>query len=106
MKRIIFILLVLIPFSASATTFTITIPDDKVSAVVNAFATQYRYQVNIDDGEGGTIPNPVSKAQFAKNIIRSFVREVYVGAQIKAIEATRLQIIEDANTATDGISVE
>ena len=87
-------------------TFTITIPDEKVSAVVDAFCVQYRRPETVQDEEtDNSIPNPISKTTFAKNILRSFVREVYVGAQVKTIEETRAQIIETATAETDAISV-
>ena len=88
--------------------FTIVIPDDKVAAVVQAFATQYGYQENIDDpaNPGTQIPNPINKAAFAKNIIRSFVREVYIGAQVKEIEATRQATIDTASADLDTVTVD
>ena len=108
MKKIIFILLVLIPFSANATTtiFRINLPDAKLPAITNSFATQYGYQETLYDENGDSYPNPVTKRRFMKNIIRAFIMEVHVGAQLKDLETTRLQIIEDANTDTDAITVE
>ena len=89
-------------------TFTITIPDGIVQDVVEAFCVQYKRPELIADPEnpGEEIPNPVSKVTFAKSVVRSFVREVYTAVQIKTIEATRLQIIETANTATDAVTVD
>jgi len=88
--------------------FTINIPDDKVAGLINAFAVQYKYQETIDNPEtpGETIDNPVGKPAFAKNIIKSFIKEVYIAAQTKAIDETRQTIITDAATAISDVDVE
>lgn len=81
--------------------FTITVPDDKVQDLLNAFATQYNYQTTVDDLSGGTVPNPESKAQFAKNKILKYIKEVYIAAQVQQVEEVRLTTID---TATDAVS--
>ena len=86
--------------------FTIVVPDDKVNGLVNAFAKQYSYQDKISDPETGElIDNPMSKASFAKNIIKQFVKEVYVAAQVKELEATRVATVQQANTDIAGVDV-
>ena len=87
--------------------FTISIPDDKVALVKNSFAIQYNRPDEIDDPDNPDvmIPNPVSKVQFAKNIIRSFIREVVRAAQVRTIEVQRQQIIVDADANTELIEV-
>jgi len=84
---------------------TITIPDAKLNAIVEAFATQYNYQDQITEDGMNYIPNPVSKAQFARNVINSFIKEVYVAAQVKELDATRVQTINTATAAVSDITV-
>ena len=87
--------------------FTITVPDGKVQAVIDAFAKQYNYQETIPhpNDPNEQIPNPVSKGQFAKNILLSFVKEVYIVAQVKDLEATRQATITTAKAAVDDVTV-
>ena len=85
-------------------TFTITIPDDKVAAVIDAFASQYHYTTKIEDANGAMIDNPTSKAQFAKNVVNSFIKQVYIGAQIKALDATKQTTIATAETYMNDIT--
>ena len=87
-------------------TFTINIPDGVAPEVVEAFCIQYGRPETVDGPEGEQIPNPISKVTFAKNIVRSFVREVYVGSKVKALDATRQQIIETSNAETDAVTVD
>ena len=47
-------------------------PADR-QAFLDDFTSQYDYQENIDDGMGGTIPNPVSKSAFANLKLVLFV---------------------------------
>lgn len=86
---------------------TITIPTDKKDAVIDAFALQYKYQEEVDDGkgEGGLMPNPVTKGQFALNIMRSFVKEVYVAAQVKPIQEQTKTIAQQASEEMDVITI-
>ena len=44
-------------------TRTITIKDAYIPEMINVFG--HDYQTDIDDGSGGTIPNPQTKAQYA-----------------------------------------
>ena len=88
----------------------ITIPNDKVQRVLAAFTEQYNYPENVPDprlppGPGvPMIPNPVSKPQFAKNIIKSFVKEVTVNWEAReAGEAARVAAF---NTGVQEIEIE
>jgi len=87
--------------------FTITIPDGKVQAVIDAFAKQYNYQETIPDPNDPNkqIPNPVNKGQFAKNILLSFIKEVYIAAQVKDLEVTRQATIATAKANVDDVTV-
>lgn len=83
---------------------TITIPDDKLNNVIEAFATQYDYKEKIIDVNGNEINNPVSKVQFAKNIVNSFIKEVFISAQVKNLNIQRQQIIQTANEDVSNIT--
>ena len=87
--------------------FTITIPNDKVDSVVDAFAVQYKYQdtITAPENAGEQIANPISKVLFAKNILKTFVKEVYVAAQVKELEVNRKAIIESATADVSGVEV-
>lgn len=85
---------------------TIVIPDDKVTAVVDAFCTQYNYKETITGIDGEPLPNPTTKAQFAKNVIRSFIKEVYISASVKPLEDTRKTTIETAKTEIENVTVD
>jgi hypothetical protein len=84
---------------------TITIPDDKVTAVVDAFATQYKYQEMIFDDQGVETPNPISKASFARGVIRQFIKDVYIAGVASDIDSTRVDALATAETDIDGVSV-
>lgn len=45
---------------------TIQIPDALLPRVINGLSTFYGYQAEVINTEGQTIPNPQTKAQFAK----------------------------------------
>lgn len=85
--------------------FVITIPDDKVTAVVNAFAKQYSYQDMIEQG-GVQIPNPETKPKFAKRMILQFIKEVYIAAQTKTIDEQRPVVIVTATEEVQNIAVD
>lgn len=69
---------------------SITIPDDKVSELLDAFATEYGYQDTI-----GGQPNPQTKAQFAKSKLIEFMKSVYKSSKIKAGSATVITSADD-----------
>ena len=74
----------------------IEIPDNRVDEIIDGFAVQYGYQQKVKDTEGEEIDNPVTKAQFARNIIVSFIKEVYVASKIRDIETIRQKTIATA----------
>lgn len=84
---------------------TITIPDDKVSTVVDAFATQYNYQDKIENELGGEIDNPISKATFALGIIKQFIKDVYVAGAATQLDVVRKEELLIAKTEIEGVSV-
>lgn len=106
MKKLIITLAIMAMASpAFGASFTLTVPNNVVGDVVQAFCTLYGYQETITD-EGVEIPNPESKANFAKRMIRTYVKEVYKAYKVQELEAQRQQIIRDAETAVGGVDVQ
>ena len=56
-------------------TISTTIPDEYLPRVIEALAGNYGYETNIKDAEGNTIPNPETKAQFAKRMMAQWVKQ-------------------------------
>lgn len=55
---------------------TITIPDNEISRAINAICSKYNYQDTIIvDIDKGPIPNPETKAQFAKRMVARIIKE-------------------------------
>lgn len=56
---------------------TVTIPDGVIGRLVNAVCWRFGYETEISDGVGGTVPNPESKAAFAKRMMfREYPKEI------------------------------
>lgn len=73
---------------------TITIPDEVMQRVLDAFAGSYGYQATIDDGQGNQIPNPQSEAAFSKAQIRAYIKDVVRGYEARdAAETARVAAI-------------
>ena len=74
----------------------IDVPDAVVTRVLAAFAKQYGYQEEIDDpaNSGAKIPNPMTKAQFAKKVVTRFAKEVVMAYEsgLKAEEARKAEL--------------
>ena len=97
MKVLILILMLALAMAtnvAYAKDITISIPDDKISDVVNAFCVVYNY-------EGRTLPDE-TKEQFTLRCIKQFVKEVYKSNKVnKAMEQTRQQAINNPENDLD-----
>lgn len=72
-------------------TISFNIPDAAMPRVIDAFATAYQYQATVPNPNGeGTVPNPQTKAQFARQRILSYIQEVVRAAEASAaVEAAR-----------------
>jgi len=69
---------------------TFTIPDAQVNRYINAFAVMYNYQTEVPDGNGGMIPNPQTKAQFAKQCVVNYMKEIVKACEVQeAVETAR-----------------
>lgn len=82
---------------------TIDIPDNIAGSVVDAFAEAYGYQAELVAEDGTASPNPQTKAQFAKEKVISFIKEVYKAhqlnlARLAAEEAADESIEADTKT--------
>jgi hypothetical protein len=89
----------------------INIPDDKLQAIINAFCEQYQYQdkiPNLEDESGIVfIPNPQTKAQFAKAKIGEYIREVYVASKANSgIDELRKAAIIAAKAEISAVEAE
>lgn len=84
---------------------TITIPDDKKDAVIDAFAIQYKYQDKITDKDDKEIDNPISKGDFVLGIIESFIKDVYVANKVKEFEKQRNTVVTYAKDDVKEINV-
>lgn len=71
---------------------TLTIPDEKMSMVIESICANYNYQATIQQPDGSMIPNPETKAQFAKKIVAFFIKE-----NVKAYKAN--QAAQEARNA-------
>lgn len=68
--------------------FTISIPDDQRSRVLDAFSARYGYTSEVPDGNGGMIPNPETRGQFAKRMLSDYVKTVVREAEIDSASRT------------------
>jgi hypothetical protein len=64
-------------------TLSITVPDAIVQRVLNGAAYYNGYQDQVQDGNGNLVPNPMTKVQFVKNIIKTYIKNC-----VTAYEAT------------------
>jgi len=85
-----------------------TIPNEYIDEVVEAFAVKHRYPAMVPDTNTSgklvpdEIPNPQSKAQFAKQIIRDFIRNTYVAHKAeKEAELAKITARSTAVTIAD-----
>ena len=53
----------------------VTVPDAQATDILNDFCVYQGYKSIIKDDQGNEIPNPQTKAQFAKAVIANFVKE-------------------------------
>lgn len=54
----------------------------KKAEILNSFCDHHGYQATVKDANGADIPNPVTKAAFAKSKIANFIRESVVAARV------------------------
>lgn len=72
----------------------------------DAVCDTYNYQPFLPDSSGVlTVPNPESKAQYAKSMINTYIKDIVKAYRVKEAEATRLAKISQAETETTGIVI-
>jgi len=70
---------------------SVTIPDAKATEIRDAFARQLGRPDQIQDGNGGMIPNPESKTAFAKRMLVEYVKKIYWRDIQSTIEPTQAE---------------
>ena len=94
---------------AYAASYTITIPDNIFTDVINAIAYQHGYKDIVPDldNPAGSIPNPESKLTFAKRMNRRWIRlNVEAWEKNQSIKSAREQATIDAKEKTESIRVQ
>lgn len=61
---------------------TITIPDNQIARAIAAICKKYNYQDTIVDLVLGPIPNPESKAQFARRMVAQIIKETVLAQEL------------------------
>lgn len=75
-----------------------TMPSEFLDEMVDAFCGQFGYQASTVDGEGNTVMNPQSAAEFAMQCIANYMkRTTSERKQNVQVEALRGQIDSDIN---------
>lgn len=109
MKKFSFVLIFILTFAglAKAKTLIVTVPDEKATVLINAFAEHFKYPMTIMDENGKSIPNPQSKKEFAVEKVKKFIQDVYVAVKAKQTDNVRIDAIKNAKEyTTDIIEVE
>jgi uncharacterized protein (DUF1800 family) len=65
-------------------TIVITIPDAVLGRVIDGMAAAHGYQEVLEDDT----PNPETKAQFARRIVRQFIKDSVKSAEVTAASRT------------------
>lgn len=82
-----------------ATTLSISIPDAVAPRVIDGFTGQHGYQETVTDAEGNEVPNPQTKAQFAKQTIGEFVKNSVMAYEAnQAVDTARTSAIDSVET--------
>jgi hypothetical protein len=82
-------------------TLSITIPDAIAARVLDAVAYGNGYSDMIPDpmGSGNPIPNPITKTQFAKNVLKDWIKANVVSYEsVQAADTARQAAIDAANS--------
>jgi hypothetical protein len=74
----------------------ISIPDNMVQRVQDAFAGSNGYQDTVPDAQGAMIPNPETKQAFTQRMIREYVKGVVSGYEGRKANETAAQAARDA----------
>ncbi len=83
---------------------SVTIPDAALPRVLDAFASSYQYKATVPDPANPslTIPNPQTKAQFARSRLISYMQDIVRAHEANAAAETAR--VQAATGATIGLS--
>lgn len=70
---------------------TINIPDPVATRVLTGFSAANGYQPTVPDGQGGTVPNPETRAQFCRRKLAEYVKATVQGWEANAAAHTAAQ---------------
>lgn len=62
----------------ATTAITINIDNSLITETVNALCASGNYQDTITDANGQSVANPVTKAVFAKQVVRDYIRGIVI----------------------------
>ena len=103
MKKFLALCLVAVWMLSTGFTWTITMDNTLAVEVRDAFCQQYNYQETVGKPP---VPNPESKADFAKRHIKTYIREVHKAYKANsAADTARKAAITASDTAAAGITV-
>ena len=74
-------------------TISFNLPDNKIDAIVDAFSTQEGYQDMVWENDV-QIPNPETRLQFTKKVLRQIMKTAYVNRQAELAKATAKAVAE------------
>lgn len=87
-------------------TKTITIPDEFIPDLLEAFADKYHYQdeIEINDPENPdrliTVPNPQTKGEFMMAMIMSNIKNIYIRYKMK-VDADAAASVANTTATTE-----
>ena len=73
--------------------------------VRDAICANYNYQENVTGEDGELVPNPESKAEFARRMILKFIKENVRKYRADEADAARIAALAQADTEADGVNV-
>lgn len=78
---------------------TITYNDTLQTRVIDAFSLGNGWTANVENPDGSTSPNPLTKAQWARNEIKRYIREHVIQYEAnRDAEAARTAAVATGNT--------
>jgi hypothetical protein len=84
---------------------TLTFPESLRPRIVQAVANINGYQAQVPGPDGTPAPNPVTRAQFARKMLKRYVREcVRAWEAQEAAEAARKAAVQAADAALAAIA--
>lgn len=75
--------------------FTINVPDNQVNRVVNALCTFGGYTTQVEQ-DGLLVPNPQTKAQFARQMVTEFIKTAVTMTEGKIAQGVKQEELKAA----------